>query len=53
MHAGLVTLMTINVGAILVLSFIVLVGPLALFVGADSRVLDGKDRRGWWPGRPR
>jgi hypothetical protein len=41
------------VGAIVVISFIVLVGPLALFLGVDSRVLDDKDRRGWWPGRPR
>jgi hypothetical protein len=41
------------VGAILVISFIVLVGPLACFLGADSRVVDDKDRRGWWPARPR
>jgi hypothetical protein len=40
-------------GAILVISFIVLVGPLAVFLGADSRVLSEKDRRGWWPARPR
>jgi hypothetical protein len=35
---------------IVVLLFLVLVGPLAYFFGADSRGL-GTDRdRGWWPG---
>jgi hypothetical protein len=41
------------VGAILVISFIVLVGPLSVFFGADSRVWDDRDRRGWWPARSR
>jgi hypothetical protein len=40
-------------GAIFVISFIVLVGPLAFVFGADSRVWDERDRRGWWPGKPR
>jgi len=43
----------ITLGGILVISFIVLVGPLAVWFGVDSRVLDEKDRRGWWPGRSR
>jgi hypothetical protein len=34
---------------ILLASF-VLIGPLALLFGADSRV---DDERGWWPGTPR
>ncbi|HZU16063.1 MAG TPA: hypothetical protein VFD01_05600 [Candidatus Dormibacteraeota bacterium] len=33
-----------------VLLFLLLVGPLALLAGADSRSLDDHDRRGWWPG---
>jgi hypothetical protein len=41
------------VGAILIISFIVLVGPLAVLFGADSRVWDDKDQRGWWPARSR
>ena len=39
-------------GAILVLSFIVLVGPLALRYGVDSRVYEARQRP-WWPGTPR
>jgi hypothetical protein len=41
------------VGWILVASFIVLIGPLSLLFGVDSRIWDDKDRRGWWPARPR
>ena len=33
-------------GAMILLAFIVLVGPLAYFFGVDSRVVD---ERGWWP----
>jgi hypothetical protein len=33
------------------LAFILLVGPLAYFFGADSRY-GVTDRRGWWPGAP-
>jgi hypothetical protein len=39
-------------GAILVLMFIVLVGPLALLYGVDSRLYEERPR-GWWPGAPR
>lgn len=35
---------------LLVLAFLVLLGPLALLFGADSRV---DDPRGWWPALPR
>jgi hypothetical protein len=34
------------------LAFILLVGPLAYFFGADSRIYDERERRGWWPGAP-
>src|SRR5579872_1160279 len=33
-----------------ILLFLLLVGPLALRFGADSRMWDD---RGWWPGAPR
>jgi hypothetical protein len=36
-------------GAILVLVFILLVGPLSLLYGVDSRVHEDRPR-GWWPG---
>jgi hypothetical protein len=36
----------IDMGAMILLAFIVLVGPLAYFFGVDSRVVD---ERGWWP----
>jgi hypothetical protein len=29
------------------------VGPLAALFGTDSRGLDERDRRGWWPGAER
>jgi hypothetical protein len=32
------------------LLFLVLIGPVGLLYGADSRVVDVRDRRGWWPG---
>jgi len=31
-----------------IVAFILLIGPLAMLLGADSRDVD--DRRGWWPG---
>jgi hypothetical protein len=34
----------------ILLALFILVGPLALLFGADSRV---DDARGWWPGTPR
>jgi hypothetical protein len=40
-------------GFILVLAFVLLIGPLAVLYGADSRIPDDRDRRGWWPGAPR
>jgi hypothetical protein len=38
---------------LVVLIFIVLVGPLAVLYGADSRPVDTRDRRTWWPASPR
>jgi hypothetical protein len=40
-------------GSVLVLALLLLAGPLAVLYGADSRRLDDRDRRGWWPGTPR
>ena len=42
-------------GLVLVIAFLLAIGPLALLHGADSRIRDERDRRGWWPGarRPR
>jgi hypothetical protein len=37
-------------GVLLVIGFLLAVGPLALLYGVDSRRWD---KRGWWPGRPR
>jgi len=31
-----------------IVAFILLIGPLSMLFGADSREPD--DRRGWWPG---
>lgn len=31
-----------------VLAFLLLIGPLAVAFGADSRLLDPRDRRGPW-----
>jgi hypothetical protein len=31
------------------LAFLLLIGPLAVLYGADSRVTDTRDRRRWWP----
>jgi hypothetical protein len=34
--------------AFIFLAFMLLIGPLAVLYGADSRVPDNRDRRGWW-----
>jgi hypothetical protein len=34
---------------LLLLSFFLLLGPLALWFGADSRECDADDTRGWLP----
>lgn len=39
-------------GEILVLTFLVLIGPLSLLYGVDSRVYEERPRP-WWPGTPR
>jgi hypothetical protein len=39
-------------GFIVVLAFVLLVGPLAVLYGADSRPTE-RDPRGWWPGSRR
>jgi hypothetical protein len=35
--------------AFVFLAFLLLIGPLAVLYGADSRVVDTRDRRRWWP----
>jgi len=37
-------------GVLLVIAFVVAIGPLALLYGVDSR---SWDHRGWWPGAGR
>jgi hypothetical protein len=37
-------------GALFVIVFVLVVGPLALLYGVDSR---RSDERGWWPGTQR
>ena len=37
---------------VMLLLFFVLLGPLALLFGVDSRECDERDQRGWWPGTP-
>ncbi len=39
-------------GGILILTFILAVGPLAVLYGADSRPYEAR-QRAWWPGTPR
>jgi hypothetical protein len=39
-------------GGILVLMFILVIGPLSLLYGVDSRVYEERPR-GWWPAAPR
>jgi hypothetical protein len=38
--------------ALLFLGFLILIGPLALWLGVDSRDRDPDDVRGWWPAAP-
>ena len=35
-------------GVLIVIAFLLAIGPLALLFGVDSR---SWDERGWWPGR--
>jgi hypothetical protein len=35
--------------AFVFIAFLLLIGPLAVLYGADSRVVDTRDRRRWWP----
>ncbi len=35
---------------IVLLTLFVLLGPLALLFGVDSRINDERDTRNWWPG---
>ncbi len=39
----------LGMGAILILSFILLIGPLSVLYGVDSRVYEERPRA-WWPG---
>jgi hypothetical protein len=39
---------TIEAMEFVVLAFILLIGPLAVAFGTDSRLLDPRDRRGSW-----
>jgi len=34
---------------LVILALIVAIGPLAVLYGADSRIVDTRDRRRWWP----
>ena len=35
----------------LVILLVLVLLVLAPIIGADSRIVDDRDRRGWWPGR--
>ena len=39
---------TMSVMEVVILAFILLIGPLAVRYGADSRVTDTRERRGPW-----
>ena len=39
--------------AFVVLTAVLLLGPLSVLFGADTRPWDDADRRGWWPAAPR
>ena len=39
-------------GVALAIVFVILVGPLSIFYGVDSRITRDHDR-GWWPAAPR
>jgi hypothetical protein len=36
--------------AIVIVLVVLLLGPLAVVAGKDSRVQDPRNRRAWWPG---
>jgi len=40
---------TIDGMELLIIAFILLIGPLAVAFGADSRPSDTRDKRRWWP----
>jgi hypothetical protein len=35
------------------IALLLLIGPLALVAGSDSRPQDTRDGQRWWPGEPR
>jgi hypothetical protein len=37
----------------ILIALLLLVGPLALLAGSDSRSRDPRDGQRWWPGEPR
>jgi hypothetical protein len=37
----------------ILIALLLLVGPLALLAGSDSRSHDPRDGQRWWPGEPR
>jgi len=39
----------LDVMKLVIIAFFLLIGPLAVLFGADSRVTDPRDRRRWWP----
>ncbi|HKA51717.1 MAG TPA: hypothetical protein VKK19_19215 [Candidatus Dormibacteraeota bacterium] len=38
---------------VLTIVFLLLIGPMALLLGADSRFTDLRNRERWWPGHGR
>ena len=38
---------------LLIIAFLLLIGPMALLFGADSRFDDIRNRERWWPGHGR
>jgi hypothetical protein len=36
-----------------IIALLLLIGPLALVAGVDSRSHDTRDGQRWWPGEPR
>ena len=40
-------------GTLVIIATLLLIGPLSILYGADSRRWDDTDRRGWWPASPR
>jgi hypothetical protein len=37
----------------IIIALLLLIGPLALLAGSDSRPHDTRDGQRWWPGEPR